>query len=63
MLIWLIVSIDDGQCAIDVNVDPSGAQRDVSNYFQITEAANAVLRACVDTRPPGTGGLVKDLGM
>ena len=59
---WLIISIDDGQCAIDVKVDPIGAQRDVSNYLQITEAASAVIGACVDSQQPSTGGLVKQLG-
>lgn len=54
---------DDGHCAIDVKVNPDGAQRDVSNYLQITNAASAVLHACVDTRLPSTGGLVRQLGV
>ncbi|KAF6231089.1 hypothetical protein HO173_010789 [Letharia columbiana] len=54
---------DDGQCAIDVKVDLNGAQRDVSNYLQITNAASAVLRDCVQMRQPSTGGLVTNLGI
>lgn len=59
----LIINKDDGQCAIDVQIDPNGAQGDVSNYFQITNAATAVLRDCVQMRQPSIGGLVKQLGM
>ncbi|KAL9128058.1 MAG: hypothetical protein Q9175_007610 [Cornicularia normoerica] len=53
---------DNGQCAIDVKIDPKGVQRDVSNYLQITNAAGAVIRNCVGTRLPNTGGLVRQLG-
>ena len=58
----LIDCIDDGQCAIDVKVDPSGPQRDVSNYLQITEAARAVVLACVDEHALSTGGVANQLG-
>ena len=55
--------IDDGQCAIDVKVDPSGPQRDISNYLQITEAASAVIRTCVDDEQAfSTGGFANHLG-
>ena len=58
----LNVRADDGLCAIDVKVDPNGAQRDVSNYLQIFNAASAVLRTCIDVRLENTGGVVKQLG-
>ena len=54
---------DDGQCAIDIKVDPNGMQHDVSNDLEITNAASAVRRDCIGTRPPNTGGVVKQLGM
>ena len=59
---WLISIADDGQCAIDIKVDPNGMQHDVSNDLQITNAASAVRRGCVGTRRPNTGGIVRLLG-
>ena len=59
----LIVILDNGYCAIDIKVDPDGAQRDVSNYLQLTGAAGAILRNCVAAPRPSTGGLVNRLGM
>ncbi|CAF9932602.1 hypothetical protein IMSHALPRED_008939 [Imshaugia aleurites] len=53
---------DDGQCAFDVEVDPNGAKRDVSNYLEITNAASALFHTCVEMRLPSTGGTVKQLG-
>ena len=53
---------DDGQCAIDIKVDPNGMPHDVSNDLQITNAASAVRRDCVGTRRPNTGGIVRQLG-
>ena len=58
-----MVILDNGYCAIDIKVDPNGAQRDVSNYLQLTNAAGAILRDCVAGPFPGTGGLVTQLGM
>ena len=55
--------LDSGICAIDIKVDPNGAQRDVSNYLQLTNAAGAILRDCVSAPQPNTGGLVNQLGM
>ena len=55
--------LDNGNCAIDIKVDPYGAQRDVSNYLQLTNAAGAVLRDCVSVPQPNTGGVVNQLGM
>ena len=59
----LIVILDNGNCAIDIKVDPDGTQRDVSNYLQLTIAAELILRVCVSARQPNTGGLVNELGM
>ena len=59
---WLILIADDGQCAIDIKVDPNGMQHDVFNDLEITNAASAVRRDCVGTRLPNTGGLVNQLG-
>ncbi|KAM0797557.1 hypothetical protein BDR22DRAFT_892189 [Usnea florida] len=41
---------DDGQCAIDIKVDPNGMQHDVSNDLEITNAASAVRRDCVGSQ-------------
>ena len=60
---WLSSIADDGQCAIDIKVDPNGMQHDVSNDLEIRNAAGAVRRDCVGTRLPNTGGLVEQLGM
>ena len=60
---WLSFIADDGQCAIDIKADPNGMQHDVSNDLEIRNAASAVRRDCVGTRPPNTGGLVDKLGM
>ncbi|KAM0799912.1 hypothetical protein BDR22DRAFT_853453 [Usnea florida] len=54
---------DDGYCAIDIKVDLNGAQKDVSNYLQLTNAAGAILRDCVAPPRPSTGGLVNQLGI
>ena len=53
---------DDGQCAIDIKVDPNSMQHDLSNDLEITNAAGAVRRYCIGTRLPNTGGVVKQLG-
>ena len=58
----LNVGIDDGLCAIDVTVDPDRPQHDISDYLQITNAATAVLRTCVNPQASNTGGAVKQLG-
>lgn len=58
----LNVGIDDGLCAIDVTVEPTGPQHDISDYFQITNAASAVIQNCVITAASNTGGIVKQLG-
>ena len=55
--------LDNGNCAIDIKVDPDGAQKDVSNYLQLTNAAGAILRDCVSAPQPNTGGVVNQLGM
>ena len=58
----LNVGIDDGRCAIDVTVDPDGPQHDISDGVQISNAASAILRTCVNTLTSNTGGVVKKLG-
>lgn len=60
----LSINVDDGLCAIDVRANETGAfLQDVSNYNEITAAANAVMRTCVNPQQSYTGGIVKQLGM
>ena len=61
----LNVIVDDGLCAIDVIANETGTfLPDISNYNQITDAANTVMRDCVNVRrQPNTGGIMKQLGM
>ena len=55
--------LDNGNCAIDIKVNTDGAQKDVSNFLQLTNAADAILRDCVSIPQPNTGGVVNQLGV
>lgn len=46
---WLIISTDDGDCAIDLILDPDipDARGDVQNGVGIYRAADEVIRSCV----------------